>query len=624
MPSNVELREIELLAPAKDSLTAIEAINYGADAVYIGAENFGARSAAGNSLEDIAKVVNYAHKFNVKVYVTVNTLIYDNELSKAEKLIKNLYKIGVDALIIQDMGILRMDIPPIELHASTQCDIRTPEKAAFLESVGFSQLVLARELSHDEISAIRQATKVKLESFIHGALCVSYSGRCQVSEVLKKRSANRGECAQICRLPFDLIDSKGNVLMKNKHLLSLKDFNQSDNLLQLLNAGIDSFKIEGRLKDINYVRNVVSYYREKLDKIILQQPDNFKSSSRGVIDINFTPDIHKSFNRGFTHYFFDERNLKNGESIASINTPKSLGEEIGRVDNYRHKILRISSNHAICNGDGLSFFDKDGNYTGFRVNRADGEILSLSNDVNITRNTILYRTFDKQFEDALNKSNSKRKIKVKFTLSVNKNIVALEAIDERQNNVVCHIAVDHPIDKAKIPQEEKQRETLSKTGNTIYIADDISTAGEFFIPQSILADLRRKVVEMLDVSQNITYRFKYRKTENRNISYISNSLTYADNVSNHLAEQFYKEHHVTRIEPALEVQKDDINDKTVMHTRYCLRRELGACKKYSQKKHLPNELFLRNGNMLLSLTFDCTACEMHVKVVRDEIKNKLL
>ena len=614
MPSDVELREIELLAPAKDCCTAIEAINYGADAVYIGAESFGARSAAGNSIEDIAKVVDYAHKFNVKVYVTVNTLIYDNELRKAEKLIRNLHRIGVDALIIQDMGILRMDIPPIELHASTQCDIRTPEKAAFLEAVGFSQLVLARELSHDEISNIRHATKVKLESFVHGALCVSYSGRCQVSEVLKKRSANRGECAQICRLPFDLIDSNGNVLLKNKHLLSLKDFNQSDNILQLLNAGIDSFKIEGRLKDINYVRNVVAFYRQRLDGIILSQPDKFKSASRGTIDVNFTPDLHKSFNRGFTHYFFDERNLNNGCSIASINTPKSLGEEIGRVESCRPKMLKVSSNHALSNGDGLSFFDKEGNYSGFRINRADGNILSLSNDVNIARNTLLYRTHDKQFEDKLNKSNSQRKIKVRFILLVKENAISLEAIDERQNDVTCSVATEGAIDRARVTQEGKQREILSKTGNTIYIADDISTAGEFFIPQSILADLRRRVIEMLDVSQKTTYKFKYRKVENLEVPYISESMTYADNVSNHLSEQFYKEHHVTRIEPAIEVQKENMTGKTVMHTRYCLRREMGACNKYPQKKQLPDELFLRNGNVLLALTFDCKACEMHVKV----------
>ena len=616
MSSEIKLREIELLAPARDCLTAIEAINYGADAVYIGAESFGARSAAGNSIEDIAKVVDYAHKFNVKVYVTVNTLIYDNELRLVEKLINDLYKIGVDALIVQDMGILRMDIPPIELHASTQCDIRTPEKAAFLEAVGFSQLVLARELCYDEITAIRQATSAKLESFIHGALCVSYSGRCQISEVLKNRSANRGECAQICRLPFDLIDFNSNVLIESKHLLSLKDFNQSDNMLRLLNAGVDSFKIEGRLKDINYVRNVVAFYRQKIDKIILSQPERFKASSRGAVNINFTPDLHKSFNRGFTQYFFDRRNPDNGSSIASIYTPKSLGEEIGRVENCKHRTLKISSEYELNNGDGLSFFDKDGNYAGFRINRADGKILSLSKDVSIARNTILYRTFDKQFEDELNKSNSLRKIRIEFLLSVNKNMVALEAIDERGNDVTCSIITEHTVDKAKTPQDDRQRETLSKTGNTIYVIGNVSTAGDFFIPQSILAELRRKVIEMLDISQNATYKFKYRKPEDNEVSYTCQTLKYADNVSNHLAEQFYKEHHVAKIEPALEVNKENIGNKIVMHTRYCLRRELGVCKKYSHKQQLPDKLYLRNGNILLALTFDCKACEMLISVAR--------
>ena len=338
------MRELELLAPAANAEIAIEAILHGADAVYIGPPSHGARKAASNSLEDIKKVVDFAHQYRARVYATVNTIIYENELTGVEELIRKLYIIGVDAIIVQDMGILRMDLPPIALHASTQCDTRTVEKARFLEDVGFSQIVLARELTLEEIRKIHESVDVPLECFVHGALCVSYSGRCHASQAVKGRSANRGACAQICRLPFTLSDAKGEVLIKDKHLLSLKDFNLSENIEDLIEAGVSSFKIEGRLKEVGYVKNVVAYYRKKIDAVIDKYPDMYRRSSFGYSKVDFTPQLDKSFNRGFTTYFLHNRRP---DAISSPNTPKSMGEIINDVN-------------QLNNGDGISFFNTKG------------------------------------------------------------------------------------------------------------------------------------------------------------------------------------------------------------------------------------------------------------------------
>lgn len=406
--NNSKKIKLELLAPAKNAAIAIEAIKHGADAVYMGANRYGARAMAGNSIEDISDVVEFAHKFNVKVYITINTILYDKELSEVEKLIQQLYRIGVDALIIQDMSILRLDLPPIALHASTQCDIRTPEKALFLEKCGLSQLVLARELTLDEIKNIKNVTSVALEAFVHGALCVSYSGRCGLSYACMKRSANRGECAQMCRLPYHIEDETGNIIADEKHYLSLKDLNQSDNLEAMINAGICSFKIEGRLKDIDYVKNTVAYYRNRLDTIIEKYSDRYERSSVGYSSIKFTPQLDKVFNRSFCSYFLTNRKPQNGTKIASILTPKSMGEYIGKLNSInKGNILHIDTNKTLVNGDGLSYFDEN-TYTGFRINRVDGANIIISNKVKIAKGTKLYRTFDKQFTDELNNSTAVR------------------------------------------------------------------------------------------------------------------------------------------------------------------------------------------------------------------------
>ncbi|MBR5101735.1 MAG: U32 family peptidase, partial [Muribaculaceae bacterium] len=356
------MRDIELLAPAKNAEIGIEAIRHGADAVYMGAAHHGARASAGNSIADIARVVDYAHRFHAKVYVTVNTLVYDNELSDVEQLVRELYKIGVDAIIVQDLALLRLDIPPIALHASTQCDIRSVEKAKFYESLGFSQLVLPREFTREEIMAVAGSLNVPIESFVHGALCVCYSGRCQLSQYVKGRSANRGECAQMCRLAYDLEDEQGNKMLRNKHLLSLRDLNMSRQLREMIDTGVSSFKIEGRLKDIDYVKNVVAYYSRAIDRVISGMPE-CRRASQGAVRLDFVPDLQKSFNRSFTTYFFDERKPQRA-SMASIQTPKSIGEPIGKFTAVKGKTAVISTSATIANGDGLSFFNAEKDFCG--------------------------------------------------------------------------------------------------------------------------------------------------------------------------------------------------------------------------------------------------------------------
>lgn len=609
--------KLELLAPAKNATIAKEAIKHGADAVYMGATKYGARASAGNSIEDIKSVVDFAHKFNVKLYVTINTIIYESELEDVESQIRQLYNIGVDALIIQDMGILRMNIPPIALHASTQCDLRTPEKAEFLEKVGFSQLVMARELSLTEIKSIKERVDVTLEAFVHGALCVSYSGRCGLSYACTGRSANRGECAQMCRLPYNLIDDTGNVISANKHLLSLKDLNQSSNLYDLINAGVSSFKIEGRLKDIDYVKNIVAFYRKELDKIINKNPEKYERSSIGTSSITFTPQLDKVFNRTYTQYFLKTRNLRNGTKIASLNTPKSQGEYIGTLLSVSNgKQLLIDTKKELTNGDGLSFFNKKGEYSGFRINKVLGKYVYVTQSVKIEKGTKLYRTFDKRFNDLISTDTAQRFIYVDFVLSVKNNHLLLEATDERGNNIAVSYWSDVAFEKAKNNQQIKQEDILGKLGNTIYSLRDVQVAGDYFIPNSILTELRRFAIEKLDKAQLINYKYNYRKPENLEIKYLKDELNYADNVSNSLSSKFYKEHGVKNIQVALETHTlDKIDTEVLMHTRYCILRELGYCRK-DKKTALSHKLYLVNERTKLLLETDCANCEMHISKIK--------
>ena len=610
--------KLELLAPAKNASIAIEAIKHGADAVYIGASRYGARASAGNSIDDIKSAVDFAHKYNARIYVTVNTILYENELKEVEKLIHELYKIGVDAIIVQDMAVLRMNLPPIALHASTQCDIRTPEKADFLEKVGFSQLVMARELTLDEIKSIRDKVSVPLEAFVHGALCVSYSGRCGISYACTKRSANRGECAQFCRLPYNLEDEKGNVIVANKHLLSLKDMNQSDNLLSMIEAGVSSFKIEGRLKDVDYVKTIVAYYNKALNNIIDLYPNLYERSSKGTVELSFEPKPEKVFNRTFTAYFFKNRTLSNGFRIASIDTPKSQGEYIGTLESVKNGTqLIIKTNKVLSNGDGLSFFAKNGDYNGFRINKVNGKIIYVSQPIKIDVGTKLYRTYDKTYNDLIASDSSKRYIKVDFLLAVQNNLLTLETTDERGNRVVVKYDSENSFELARANQQSKQEEILRKLGNTIYVANDVTVSGEYFIQNSILAELRRLAIEKLDTAQRINYKYEYRKNEDTGCKYFCDELIYADNVCNSLSAQFYKEHGVAKVSQALECNtSQEVNDEILMHTRYCVLRELGYCRKDKKSVKLPQKLYLVNVRTRFAIETDCAKCEMYIRKVR--------
>lgn len=590
----MNLKKIELLSPAANAETAIQAILHGADAVYIGPPSHGARKAVSNSIEDISRVVDFAHQYRAKVYATVNTIVYEKELYQVENLIKHLYKIGVDALIIQDLGILRMDIPPIALHASTQCDIRTPEKALFLQEVGFSQLVLARELSLSEIKKITSVVSIPVETFIHGALCVSYSGRCHASLALTGRSANRGECAQICRLPYTLIDSEGKVLCKDKYLLSLKDFNASHNLKDLIDAGVTSFKIEGRLKDISYVKNITSFYNIHLNRLIEENPGLYKRSSIGTVSLKFLPKPDKSFNRGFSNYFLEKRKpLK----IASLLTPKSQGEKIKNVS-------------ELNNGDGISFYDKNGNFTGVNINRVEKNKIIPARKIDIPKNVVIYRTSDLKWEKLLNGETATRKIFLNLKLNNN----YIKAQDERGVEVSIPLDIEYEIAKNPIDY----RLIFEKLGNTPYVLKDFESLidPKRFYRISELSKLRREITRMLNEANKINYPYEYRKEENTVYKYPVSTLDYKDNVSNSLAENFYRQHGVEIIEKAAEVTKKLKKGDVVMTARHCILRELGLCKKENKQgvTGTPYKfpLFLNYDGGKLQLDFDCKNCEMKV------------
>ncbi len=606
-------RAIELLAPARDAEVAIEAIVHGADAVYMGASRFGARAQAGNSLGDIARVCDCAHRFDARVYVTVNTIVYDHELAQVERLIRDLHRAEVDAIIVQDLGILRLDLPPIALHASTQCDLRTPAKARFLAALGFSQLVMARELALGEIEAIHREVDVPLEAFVHGALCVCYSGRCQASQVLKGRSANRGECAQICRLPFDLEDGQGRKLDTGKHLLSLRDLNMTRHVGPMIDAGVSSFKIEGRLKHAGYVKNVVAHYRRVLDEAIASRPDTLKRASAGTSAIDFEPDVRKSFNRSFTTYFIDGHRQPNGRSMAMTITPKSLGEPLGRATALRGRVLHLDTREPIAAGDGLSYVGADGAFAGVRVNKVVGADIVLATPAAIPRGTEVFRTHDKAMADRLARPTADRRIAVDATLRAIEGALCLELADERGCRVVASVPAP-ALDEARQPQHDRQRAELAKLGDTVYRLREAQVPGSLFIPASLLAQLRRRAVDLLDRAHRVTRQVDRRRAEDLAAPVFATHLGPADNVANHLAEQLLRDHGATSIAPAVEVQPAP--GAELMRTRYCLRRELGACRRDPAARRLPDVLRLRYGNTLLSIECDCNACEMSIYAVK--------
>ena len=608
----INQRKIELLAPAKNLECGIAAIDHGADAVYIGASRFGARAAAGNSLEDIAELVKYAHLYNVRIYVTLNTILKDEELPETEKLIWELYRIGVDALIVQDMGLLGLNLPPIPLHASTQMDNRHVEKVKFLAEAGFRQVVLARELSLEQIRKIHEAVPdTPLEVFVHGALCVSYSGQCYVSQHCFGRSANRGECAQFCRLAFDMVDADGKIIAKDKHLLSLKDLNQSEELEKLLDAGASSFKIEGRLKDVTYVKNVTAYYRQRLDAIIKRRKEYIRASS-GSVKLSFKPQLDKSFTRGFTNYFLFERN----KDIFSFDTPKSLGEEMGYVKEIRGNYIVVAGVKPFSNGDGICYLDERGKLKGLRINRVENNKLFPAGEMpRIKQRTVLYRNFDQEFEKLMQRKSAERKIGVEMTLGENNFGFTLMLTDEDDVQVSVTLAKEKEL--ARTSQSENIKNQLMKLGNTPFEAlrVDIDWKDNWFIPSSQLSELRREAVEKLLSARRMNYRQEHVVLPSTNHRFPLNELTYLGNIMNEKAARFYRHHGVAKLAPAFE--KCPPKGAVLMFCKHCLRYSMGWCPVHQRAKSPFREPYylVSSDGKRFRLEFDCKQCQMKVMSV---------
>lgn len=603
----MKVRKIELLAPAKNIACGKAAIDHGADAVYIGAPRFGARSAASNTLDDIANLVTYAHLFYAKVYVTLNTILKNDELEAAEKLVWDLYQLGVDALIVQDMAFTQMNLPPIPLHASTQMDNRTPEKVSFLAEAGFDQVVLARELSLKQIAQIHQKSEVPLEVFVHGALCVSYSGQCYVSEACYGRSANRGECAQFCRLRFHMEDADGKRMTPEQHLLSLKDLNQSDHLEELLDAGASSLKIEGRLKDENYVKNVTAYYRQKLDAIFKRR-SVYEATSSGCVDFKFQPALEKSFNRGFTSYFLKGRQ----STIAAPKSPKSIGEFVGTVKELRRNYLTVAGIASFANGDGICYYDEQGVLKGFRVNRVENNKLFPQEMPAIKAKTRLYRNVDAAFEKQLQQMTAQRKIGIKIKFAENNFGFTLTLEDEDKNLIAKSFEIEKQL--AKRPQQEMIVNQLSKLGNTPFELIDLQVdlKEDWFIPTRTLNAWRREAIDALLTNRATNYVQRYKKTELTHHAFEVSTLSYLGNVMNKQAVRFYQQHGVENIAPAFEQKQP--SEAILMFCKHCLRYSLAICPKYHKKTTQYREPYYLIGNdgKRFKLAFDCAKCQMKV------------
>ncbi len=597
------MRTLELLAPAKNLECGIAAVDHGADAVYIGAPHFGARAAVGNSVDDIRQLCQYAHQYSVRIYVTVNTIIYDDELGDTENLINELYEAGVDAILVQDMGLLKMSLPPIALHASTQTDNRTVEKVRWLHSLGFRRVVLARELSVEEIAQIhREVPDVELEVFVHGALCVSYSGLCYASQYCFSRSANRGSCAQFCRMKFDLLDAEGNEIEHQRHLLSLKDLNQSEHLDELINAGATSFKIEGRLKDVAYVKNVVAAYSQRLNAFIDKHPKEYQRASRGHCTYTFTPNLRKTFNRGFTTYFLKGRQ----PDIFSPDTPKAIGEFVGTVKEIRRDSFNVAGTASFSNGDGLCYLDAERELQGFRVNRVEGNRLfpqQLPRD--LRPGMALYRNNDQEFERLLSRPSSERKIAVVFHLEPTQDGFSLSG-----NDITVSMTCEHQL--AEKPQRDNIVRQLSRLGGTPYECSgvDLSEDFNYFIPSSLLAELRRQWVEKC---QNQSWQRPPVELHSRaNVPVPAYSLKYLYNISNAEARDFYTKQGVLNVTPAYELKAP--RGALLMQCRHCLRYSLGYCVKNGgthPRWREPLMLRLSDGRRF-RLEFDCRHCQMNI------------
>lgn len=601
----------ELLAPARDLVCGRAAIDCGADAVYIGADRFGARGAAGNSLDDIARLVAYAHPYWARVYVALNTLLFDHELAAAERLARQLYRLGVDALIVQDVGLLECDLPPLPLIASTQMHNDTPEKVAFLEQVGFRRAILARELQLDAIRAIRRAAPtIELECFVHGALCVCYSGQCCLSLALGGRSGNRGECAQPCRKPYRLVDARGHDIQARSHLLSLRDLNLSAHLPELLDAGVTSFKIEGRLKDRAYVVNVVAHYRERLDAALSVR--GLRRSSSGLARPGFAPDLTKTFNRGYTDYFLHGRTVKVGRPA----TPKMVGEEIGRVTMVNGTDVTAATPLDLAPGDGLCFFDETETLRGTSANRVSGKTVTVRSVKGIRPGTVLYRNHDHRFLSAIESARMERRIRIALRVRRVADGVALVAADEDgvevERRLPCRAEPARSADSALATT----RRQLMKTGQSVYACSEVSVelSPIPFLPVSLLNALRRDALDALTCERARHRPQTVGSTLKNDVAYPEKRLTCLGNVLNRKAEAFYRRHGVTEIEPAAESGLD-LTGRTVATTRYCIKEQLDRCPTGGASESIEEPLVLVDdeGNRL-RLDFDCGRCEMRISL----------
>ncbi|MEQ1591837.1 MAG: U32 family peptidase [Thiobacillaceae bacterium] len=615
---------LELLAPARDADIGIEAIQHGADAVYIGGPSFGARGHADNSIADIARLVQHAHRFNARIFVTLNTILRDDELEAARALAWHLYEAGVDALIIQDMGLLELDLPPIQLHASTQTDIRTPEKAQFLQDVGLNQIVLARELTLDKIAAIRAQTDCTLEFFIHGALCVAYSGQCYISEAHTGRSANRGDCSQACRLPYQVADSHGRIVAHDKHVLSMKDNNQSENLNALIDAGIRSFKIEGRYKDMGYVKNITAHYRTLLDEIIDARPE-FARASSGRSTFSFTPDPNQNFNRGSTDYFVTGRK----DDIGAFDSPKNPGQFIGYISKLTPKWLEIETDVTLHNGDGLCYYDLQKELQGLAANRVEmidsqhwqvfpKDPIDALKDLRV--GTEINRNRDMSWQRVLDKKSSDRRIGLWLTLADSAGRLSLTVTDEDGYSASAHVPLPDQLANDTARAETSLRDNLGKLGTTIFEPVEIALAlsQPWFVPASAINALRREAIESLEAVRAIAYQRPARAVPvEPPVHYPDDTLSYLANVYNARAHDFYTRHGVKLVAAAYESHEEE-GEVSLMITKHCVRFSLSLCPKQTkgitgvQGTIKAEPLTLVNGSEKLTLRFDCKPCEMHV------------
>jgi len=599
------MTNLELLIPAKDLSTGMAAVSHGADAVYIGAPKFGARQAAGNSLQDIEQLVRYSHLYGAKVHVTLNTLLFDEEMEDARAMAFRLYEMGVDALIIQDLGLVEAGLPPIALHASTQCHNASVERVQFLEKLGFQRAILARELDLETIRKIRQETNIELETFVHGALCVSYSGQCYMSSCVTGRSGNRGACAQLCRYRYDLTDAQGKTLAASKYLLSLRDMNRSAFIADLAKAGICSLKVEGRLKDVTYVKNITSYYRQRIDAVLSGMPE-IRPSGSGHVNFFFSPNPDKTFNRGYTDYFIEGKRSK----MATLTTPKAMGESLGLLNQDSRGNLFYEGRETISNGDGLCFINEEGTLEGFLVNRVDGAKIIPHKPVSSFRKVEVFRNVDKKFEDTLAGKTAERRMWVDWILDADEHGFTLKVADE--DGCQAQATMPTELQAAQKPEmAAKQLETaLTKVGNTPFETRNVDVCDAFFIPTSQLNTLKKDVLEKLEEERLLHFRPQNAEHSIRQEK-LFDKVTYKANVINKAHRNLYAEFGADSVEEGLDKTRT-FEGKELMVCKYCIRYEMGLCSRQPSGKNVRLPWYLSDGSNKYRLEFDCARCEMKV------------